>query len=96
MQVAKINDYDVSAKTLTVSNITLEKGMGINSTAQTHSAGSKVIISDNYEFWKGMADASLKSADNTFTEDNVFSKSIRIPVFADASARATAIPSPTD
>jgi len=57
MQIAEINAYDASAKTLTVSNITLEKGASVNSTAQTHSVGSEVIISDNYQFWSDILTA---------------------------------------
>lgn len=53
MQIAEITDYDSTANTLTVSNVTLLKGLGINSTApaSSHATGSKVIISDNYQFW---------------------------------------------
>ena len=51
MQIAKISAYDATAKTLTVSDITLKKGASINSTAQTHSVGAEIIISDNYQFW---------------------------------------------
>lgn len=64
MQIAEINAYDSSAKTLTVSNITLEKGASVNSTAQTHNVGSEVIISDNYEFWKDIATAINSKLDN--------------------------------
>jgi len=51
MQIAEINAYDAGAKTLTVSDITLEKGASVNSTAQSHAVGSEIIISDNYQFW---------------------------------------------
>ena len=51
MQIAEINAYDGSAKTLTVSNITLEKWAGVNSTAQTHNVWNEIIISDNYQIW---------------------------------------------
>lgn len=53
MQIAEITDYDSTANTLTVSNVTLLKGLGINSTApaSSHATGSQVIISDNYQFW---------------------------------------------
>lgn len=52
MQIAEITSYDSALKTLTVSSISFEKGLGISSTAQSHSTGSKVIISDNYQFWE--------------------------------------------
>ena len=54
MQIATINAYDGSAKTLTVSDITLEKWASVNSIAQTHNVWSEVIISDNYQFWSDM------------------------------------------
>lgn len=57
MQIAEITDYDSTAKTLTVSSISFEKGLGISSTAQDHSTGSKVIISDNYQFWEDIQTA---------------------------------------
>lgn len=57
MQIAEVTDYDSTAKTLTVSSISFEKGLGISSTAQDHSTGSKVIISDNYQFWEDIQTA---------------------------------------
>lgn len=57
MQVAEINAYDSSAKTMTVSNVTIESGASSNYSAQTHNVGSEVIISDNYEYWKDIATA---------------------------------------
>lgn len=64
MQIAEITDYDSTAKTLTVSSISFEKGLGISSTQQTHTTGSKVIISDNYQFW-----ADIKTAINSKLDD---------------------------
>lgn len=55
MQVAEINAK--SSGQLTVSNVAIEKGAGVNYTSILHSAGSKVIISDNYEFWKDIRTA---------------------------------------
>ncbi len=55
MQVAEINAK--SSGQLTVSNVAIEKGAGVNYTSVLHSAGSKVIISDNYEFWKDIRTA---------------------------------------
>lgn len=63
MQIAKINAYDATAKTLTVSDITLKKGASINSTAQTHSVGAEIIISDNYQFWEDIYTAVNSKVD---------------------------------
>lgn len=65
MQIAEITDYDSTAKTLTVSSISFEKGLGISSTAQSHSTGSKVIISDNYQFWEDIQTAVNSKLDDT-------------------------------
>lgn len=65
MQIAEITDYDSTAKTLTVSSISFEKGLGISSTAQDHSTGSKVIISDNYQFWEDIQTAINTKLDDT-------------------------------
>ena len=43
MQIAEIDSYDSWAKTLNVTNVTLEKWASINSTAQTHSVWSELI-----------------------------------------------------
>ncbi len=67
MQIATINAYDSTAKTLTVSDVTLLKGIGINSTAPTssHATGSTVIISDNYQFWANIQTAVNSKLDIT-------------------------------
>jgi len=67
MQIAEITDYDSTANTLTVSNVTLLKGLGINSTApaSSHATGSKVIISDNYQFWVDIQTAINSKLDDT-------------------------------
>jgi len=52
IQVAEIDSYDPVAKTLNVTNVTLELWSGYASTTKTHSVTSKVIISNNYENWK--------------------------------------------
>lgn len=57
MQVAKIDSYDSNANTLNVSSISVNKWASVAYTQQSHAAGSKVIISDNYQFWKDIADA---------------------------------------
>ena len=51
MQVAEINAYDANAGTLTVSNITVNKGASDAYSQQPHAVGSIVRISDNYQFW---------------------------------------------
>lgn len=67
MQIAEITDYDSTANTLTVSNVTLLKGLGVNSTApaSSHATGSKVIISDNYQFWVDIQTAINSKLDDT-------------------------------
>ena len=64
IQIAEIDAYNPSTKTLNVSDITLEKWAWVNSTAQDHPVGSTIIISDNYEFWKGMRAAINSKLDN--------------------------------
>jgi len=67
MQIARVSNYDSTANTLTVSNVTLLKGLGINSTApaSSHATGSKVIISDNYQFWVDIQTAINSKLDIT-------------------------------
>lgn len=67
MQIATINAYDSTAKTLTVSDVTLLKGIGINSTApaSSHATGNTVIISDNYQFWANIQTAINSKLDDT-------------------------------
>lgn len=62
-QVVEIDSK--GAGTLNVSSTTVEKGAGVNYTAQTHAAGNKVIISDNYQFWK-----DIRTAINTKLDDD--------------------------
>lgn len=49
MQVVEIDS--IWSWTVNVSNINVKKGAGVNYTATTHGAQSKVIISDNYQYW---------------------------------------------
>lgn len=63
MQIAKINAYDATAKTMTVSSITVNKGASIASTAQTHSVGAEVIISDNYQYWEDIRNSINSKVD---------------------------------
>lgn len=62
-QVVEIDSMGVG--TLNVSSVTVEKGAGVDYTAQTHSANNKVIISDNYQFWK-----DIRTAVNTKLDTN--------------------------
>lgn len=62
-QVVEIDSMGVG--TLNVSSVTVEKGAGVNYTVQTHSANNKVIISDNYQFWK-----DIRTAVNTKLDTN--------------------------
>lgn len=72
MQIAEITDYDSTAKTLTVSSISFEKGLGISSTAQSHSTGSKVIISDNYQFWEDIQTAVNSKLDKNGGNSTIY------------------------
>lgn len=64
MQIAEINAIDTVAKTVTVSNITVEKWAWVNSTALSHWVNSKVIISDNYQFWLDIVTSINSKLDN--------------------------------
>lgn len=64
IQVAEISAYDASAKTMTVSNVTIEKGAWVNYSATTHSIGAKVRISNNYAFWKAVVNAISNKIDS--------------------------------
>jgi len=64
-QVAEIDAIDAGAKTLNVSNVTIEKGTGTAYGTYTHPVGSSVIISDNYEVWKDIKTAINSKADTT-------------------------------
>lgn len=87
MQLAEISAYDSSAKTVTVSNVTLNKGASVAYSAQTHPVGSVVRISNSYEFW-----ADLVTAINTKVDGDVQG----FPTYADDTARDAAITSPTN
>lgn len=93
MQVGRIDSINVWNKTVNVDSVTIEKGAGVNYSAQIHAVGSKVIISDNYQFWKDIATAINSKAD---IASPVFTGSVTVPEYADNTARDTAIPSPTN
>lgn len=97
-QLAVINDYDASAKTLTVSAITpLYKAKGVLSTAQSHWTGSKVIISDNYEFWKDLlntTDNQTITWDMTFDWDATFNGAMNFTAIGDVNVNGKSNPAP--
>lgn len=75
MQVARISAYDATLKTITVDNITLDKGNGVAYTAQTHTVGSVIEISDNYQFREDILTALNTKVnsdwDSTITSGNL-------------------------
>ena len=89
MQVAEINAYDASAKTITVSSTTANKAASVAYSEATHWVGSIVRISDNYQFWEDIATA-INSKVNTNSGDTDTGK------FADATARDAYFTSPAN
>lgn len=87
MQIAEINAYDSSAKTITVNNITLNKWASISSSASTHSVWAEIIISDNYQFW-----ADIRTAINSKVAQSTW----QVTAYANATARDAAITSPAN
>jgi len=86
---------EVSGRTtgqLTVSSTTVEKANGVNYTTRTHGAKSPIIISDNFAYWEAIANAVNSKSDKA---SPVFTWSVGLPTYANATARDTAIPSPT-
>lgn len=64
MQVVEIDS--IGSGTVNVSSITVKKGAGVNYTATTHGAQSKVIISDNYQYWEDMRTAVNSKLDQNW------------------------------
>lgn len=89
MQVARISAYDATLKTITVDNITIDKWNGVAYTAQTHTVGSVIEISDNYQFREDILTA-LNTKVNTNSADTDTWK------FADATARDAYFTSPVN
>lgn len=54
-----------SSNTFTIDNRNITQGNGKTTTAQSHAVGSKVIISDNYQFWLDIKDAVNAKLDST-------------------------------
>ena len=76
MEIVPISAKDSSAKTFTIDSRNSSQGASVTTTAQTHGVGSKVIISDNYQFWKDIVDAvnsKLDETGGTFTGEVDFS-----------------------
>lgn len=57
MQAFKISAIDTSAKTVTVSSISVNKWASVAYSQQTHAQGSVVRICDSYQFWKDIVDS---------------------------------------
>jgi len=89
MQVARISAYDATLKTITVDSITTDKGNGVAYTAQTHTVGSIIEISDNYQFREDIQTA-VNTKVNTNSTDTDTGK------FADATARDAYFTSPVN
>lgn len=89
MQVARISAYDATLKTITVDSITVDKGNGVAYTQQSHAVGSKVMISDSYQFREDLATA-IDSKVDTNSDDTATGK------FADATARDAYFTSPVN
>lgn len=89
MQVARISAYDAILKTITVDSITTDKGNGVVYTAQTHTVGSVIEISDNYQFRKDIQTA-INTKVNTNSTDTDTGK------FANAAARDAYFTSPVN
>lgn len=61
------------------------------STAQVHSGGARVVLTNSWNYYNEMADAINSKADS---DEGEFTVSLKIPVFADTAARDAAIPAP--
>jgi hypothetical protein len=89
MQVARISAYNATLKTITVDSITVDKGNGVAYTQQSHAVGSKVMISDSYQFREDITTA-IDSKVDTNSDDTATGK------FADATARDAYFTSPVE
>lgn len=89
MQVARISAYNSTLKTITVDSITVDKGNGVAYTAQIHTVGSVIEISDNYQFRKDIQTA-VNTKVNTNSTDTDTGK------FANAAARDAYFTSPVN
>lgn len=87
MQLAEISAYNSTLKTITVSNVTLNKWPSYAYTQQSHNIWAVVRISDNYEFR-----ADIVTAVNTKVNTN--STDIEVGKFANEAARDAYFTSP--
>lgn len=80
MEVIELSAKDTGTISFTIDNRNTSQGNGVTTTAQSHAVGSKVIISDNYQFWKDIVDeVNLKpglSDNNTWTGTNAFNEAV--------------------
>ena len=79
----EIDQIDSVNKRLRILTRALDLGAWITGTAQTHSQGSSIIISDSYAFWDKIQ-SSLNAFDGKFR------------IFANDTARDSAIPTPAE
>lgn len=87
-QLAEIDSYNPVNNSVNVVNVTgLELWNGVPSVEINHATQSPVIISDNFEFWK-----KIKSSINSKINKDTW----ETQVYADETARDTAIPSPAN
>lgn len=62
-EVIECTSYVAATKTFTVATRAMAMTLGVTATAQTHSAGSKVIISDSFKFWEDIQTAVNSKVD---------------------------------
>lgn len=87
MQVAEIDAYDSALWTMDVTATSVNSSAWVAYSAQSHSVGSIVRISDNYQFWE-----DIRTAINSKVDSN---DQIDFDYYATVAARDAAIPSPT-
>lgn len=82
-QLAEIDSYDAVNSTLNVTNVSsLELWEWVSSTTQIHPTNSRVLISDNFQFWKAIKTA-ITTKINT-DEDSTIEDWIKLYFWADA------------
>jgi hypothetical protein len=81
-EVVEVESYDPSAKTLTIASggRNVSQGASVTTTAQTHTVGTKIILSDNFKFWEDIQTAVNSKAgtdtNNTWSGTNVFTDDV--------------------
>lgn len=81
-EVVLCTSYVAATKTFNVTTRAISMALGVTATAQTHAAGSKVIISDNFAFW-----SDIQTAINTKIDGLVQG----VYFYADETARNAAL-----